>query len=98
MERALLQSLVDFLSYRGPDSHECGMDASIGLGHAMLRTTRQSRGERQPASLDDGRAWITADSRLDGRVELSTELERSARIVQRNAPHSELNPHTERAG
>src|SRR5438477_363057 len=90
MERALLQSLVDFLSYRGPDSHECGMDASIGLGHAMLRTTRQSRGERQPASLDDGRFWITADARLDGRVELITELERSGRIVQPNAPGSEL--------
>ncbi len=90
MERALLQSLVDFLSYRGPDSHECGMDASIGLGHAMLRTTRQSRGERQPASLDDGRFWITADARLDGRVEFITELERSGRIVQPNAPDSEL--------
>ena len=90
MERALLQSLVDFLSYRGPDSHECGMDASIGLGHAMLRTTRQSRGERQPASLDDGRFWITADARLDGRVEFITELQRSGRIVQSNAPDSEL--------
>src|SRR5437667_3524037 len=90
MERALLQSLVDFLSYRGPDSRECGMDASIGLGHAMLRTTRQSRGERQPASLEDGRFWITADARLDGRVELITELEHSGRIVQPNAPDSEL--------
>src|SRR5437016_6182789 len=90
MERALLQSLVDFLSYRGPDSHECGMDASIGLGHAMLRTTRQSRGERQPARLGAGRFWITADARLDGRVELITELERSGRIVQPNAPDSEL--------
>src|SRR5438874_13005733 len=90
MERALLQSLVDFLSYRGPDSCECGMDASVGLGHAILRTTRQSRPRRQPASLDDGRFWTTADARLDGRVEFITELERSGRIVQPNAPESEL--------
>ena len=89
MERALLQSLVDFLSYRGPDSCECGMDASIGLGHAMLRTTRQSRGERQPASLDDGRFWITADARLDGRLELITELERwYYDIISMRAAHS----------
>ena len=72
MEQALLQSLVDFLSYRGPDSHECGMDASIGLGHAMLRTTSESLGERQPASLD-GRFWVAADARLDGRAEFISE-------------------------
>ena len=67
IEQALLQSLVDFLSYRGPDSRECWMDGSIGLGHAMLRTTHESLGERQPASLD-GRFSIVADARLDGRA------------------------------
>src|SRR5258707_2764036 len=89
MERALLQSLVDFLSYRGPDSRECWMDGSIGLGHAMLRTRRESLGERQPASLD-GRFWITADARLDGRAEFIAELQRSGRVVPPNAPDSEL--------
>src|SRR6202521_5399140 len=89
MERALLQSLVDFLSYRGPDSRECWMDGSIGLGHAMLRTTRESLGERQPASLD-GRFWITADARLGARPEFIAELHRSGRVVPPNAPDSEL--------
>src|SRR5437016_11236014 len=69
MEQALLQSLVDFLSYRGPDSREFWMDGSIGLGHAMLRTTNESPDERQPGNLD-GRFWITADARLAGRSEL----------------------------
>jgi len=89
MDQALLQSLVEFLSYRGPDSGHFWMDGSIGLGHAMLRTTLESLGERQPANLD-GRFWITADARLDGRAEFIAELERSGRVVRANAPDSEL--------
>jgi asparagine synthase (glutamine-hydrolysing) len=89
MERALLQSLVDFLAYRGPDSRECWSDGSIGLGHAMLLTTRESLGERQPANLD-GRFWIVADARLDSRAVLIAELQRSSRVVRANAPDSEL--------
>src|ERR1700694_6160828 len=65
------------------------MDGSSGLGHAMLRTTRESVGEHQPASLD-GRFWIAADARLDGRVEFIAELQRSGRVVPPNAPDSEL--------
>ncbi len=89
IDRALLQSLVDFLCYRGPDSRECWMDGSIGLGHAMLRTTHESLSERQPASLD-GRFWIAADARLDGRAEFITELQRCGHVVPPNAPDSEL--------
>jgi asparagine synthase (glutamine-hydrolysing) len=89
MERALLQSLVDFLSYRGPDARGSWMETSIGLGHALLRTTRESNGERQPASLD-GRYWIVADARLDGRAELIAELQRAKRVVHSNAPDCEL--------
>ena len=65
------------------------MDGSIGLGHAMLRTTRESLSEQQPASLD-GRFWIAADARLDGRAEFIAELQRSGRVVPPNAPDSEL--------
>jgi len=65
------------------------MDRSIGLGHAMLRTTRESLGERQPSNLE-GRFWITADARLDNRAELTAELQRSGRAVRPNAPDSEL--------
>ncbi len=89
IERTLLQSLVDSLSYRGPDSRDCWMDRSIGLGHAMLRTTRESLGERQPSNLE-GRFWITADARLDSRAELTAELQRSGGAVRPNAPDSEL--------
>ena len=89
IDRALLQSLADFLSYRGPDSRAIWMDGSIGLVHALLRTTRESLGEQQPASLE-GRYWIVADARLDSRDELLAELQRSRRKVRPNAPDSEL--------
>jgi len=89
MERALLQSLVDFLAYRGPDGRESWMEGSVGLGHAMFRTTRESLEESQPASIE-GRFWIVADARLDSREELTRELQRSGRVVRPSAPDSEL--------
>ncbi len=89
VERALLQSLVEFLSFRGPDSRACWLDGPVGLGHTLLRTTRESENERQPANLEE-RFWIVADARLDARVELVAELKRSGRVVQPNAPDSEL--------
>ena len=88
VEPALLQSLVDFLAYRGPDGRACWAVTSIGLGHTLLRTTRESENERQPASLD-GRHWITADARLDGRTELLDKLALPASSGE-SLPDSEL--------
>jgi asparagine synthase (glutamine-hydrolysing) len=62
---------------------------SVGFGHAMLRTTGESLGERQPASLD-GRFWITADARIDCRAELETKLSSAGWKCRRGAPDSEL--------
>jgi asparagine synthase (glutamine-hydrolysing) len=73
VERGLLQALAHFLSYRGPDGRETWSQGAIGLGHTMLRTTRESQIEQQPASLD-GKLWITADARIDCREELEKNL------------------------
>jgi asparagine synthase (glutamine-hydrolysing) len=89
VERALLQSFADFLSYRGPDARAIWSDGSIGLGHTMLRTTHESAGEQQPACLD-GRLWITADARLDCRSELMAKIERSGRKTGRSTTDSTL--------
>ncbi len=89
IERALLRSLTDFLSYRGPDARESWIDGSIGMGHALLRTTHESKSERQPACIE-GRYWIVADARLDTREQLIAELHRVKRDVQANAPDCEL--------
>jgi asparagine synthase (glutamine-hydrolysing) len=89
IDRTLFGSLVNFLSFRGPDFQECWIDGSVGLGHAMLRTTHESRDEHQPASLDE-RFWITADARLDARAELLEELKSRGRETQPGSPDSEL--------
>jgi len=89
IEPTLLQSLVDFLAYRGPDARESWLETSIGLGHSLLRTTREKNGERQPADLD-GRYWIVADARLDCREELISELQRTKPELRSNAPDCEL--------
>jgi asparagine synthase (glutamine-hydrolysing) len=73
VDRALLQALAHFLSYRGPDARQTWSNGPVGLGHTMLRTTRESQIERQPASLG-GRFWITADARIDRREELKGKL------------------------
>ena len=89
IEPALLRSLVDFLSYRGPDARGSWLETSIGLGHTLLRTTRESNGERQPMSLDE-RYWIVADARLDCRTELIAELQRAKHELNSSAPDCEL--------
>ncbi len=73
VDRALLQDLAHFLSYCGPDARDTWSHGPVGLGHTMLRTTRASQTERQPASLG-GRVWITADARIDCRDELQGKL------------------------
>jgi asparagine synthase (glutamine-hydrolysing) len=72
IDRALLQDLTHFLSYRGPDGRETWSHGSVGLGHTLLRTTVQSKLERQPANL--GHLWITADARIDCRDELRSKI------------------------
>lgn len=88
IERALLESLTDFLTYRGPDAQGVWADRSVGMGHALLCTTHEYAVE-QPASLD-ARFWIVADVRLDGREELIGELKLADREARSNAPDCEL--------
>ena len=89
VEQALLQSLTDFLSFRGPDARNIWMDRSIGMGHALLRTTHESKNERQPLGLEE-RYWIAADARLDAREELIAELKRQKWTAHSDAPDCEL--------
>ena len=85
----LLQALTDTMSYRGPDASGIWHHGEVGLGHALLQTTPESGGERQPVSRDD-RLWLTADARLDERAALIRELRGSGAEVSESTPDSEL--------
>jgi asparagine synthase (glutamine-hydrolysing) len=89
VDRALLRALTDFLSYVGPDDRDTYSNGCVGLGHTMLRTSRESIHERQPGNLD-GQFWITADARIDCRDELNREFEQATPSHRRAATDSEL--------
>ena len=74
VDRDLLERMTHFMTYRGPDAQELWADGFVGLGHALLKTTNESETEVQPLTLD-GKVWLTADARIDGRAPLERELE-----------------------
>lgn len=69
----LLSRLTNYLAFRGPDAQTIQIDQNAGLGHTLLRTTHESKSEKQPLTLD-GEVWITADARIDARAELIQKL------------------------
>jgi asparagine synthase (glutamine-hydrolysing) len=89
IDRALLHRMTDFLAYRGPDAQAVEVEGVAGLGHAMLRTTREAEHERQPATLD-GKVWIIADARIDARDRLARELAARGPAVRPAATDAEL--------
>ena len=59
------------------------------MGHALLRTTHESKNEQQPLGLEE-RYWIAADARLDAREELIAELQQKTEAALSDAPDSQL--------
>jgi asparagine synthase (glutamine-hydrolysing) len=89
VDRDLLGEMTDLLSYRGPDARTIWTSGGVGFGHTLLRTTAEAECERQPLSLD-GRTWIVADARVDGRRDLVAELMAQGREVSCDRPDVEL--------
>lgn len=88
-DRPLLHALTHFLGFCGPDGRQMWSHGSVGFGHTLLRATRESAGELQPASLD-GKIGITADARIDGRSELERKLVLAGQKIQERATDAEL--------
>lgn len=68
-DAGLASAMADSLAFRGPDASKVWTDGMVALVQTLLRSTLESEFERQPASFD-GRVWITADARIDGRADL----------------------------
>ena len=71
IDRDLLTRMTESIAFRGPDARRIMSEGQAGFGHTMLRTT--SDAETQPLTFD-GKVWLTADARLDGRAELIAKL------------------------
>ena len=89
VDRTLLRRMTDYMAARGPDARGVWAAGHVGLGHAMLRTTREAERERQPYGLDDA-LWIAADARIDGREELARRLEAEGCPGARRLPDASL--------
>jgi asparagine synthase (glutamine-hydrolysing) len=74
VDRNLLGRLTGFMAFRGPDAQEIWSQGKVGFGHTLLKTTDESKHERQPFTLD-GQVWIVADARVDARPELIPQLQ-----------------------
>jgi len=74
VERDLIARMTNFLSFRGPDAQDFWIDGNVAFGHTLFRSTCEADTEHQPLTLD-GKVWLTADVRLDGRRDLIAKLE-----------------------
>lgn len=89
VDAALLDRMAGVLASRGPDGTASFAQGPIGLAHALLRTGDAGGDVPQPVSLD-GRTWIVADARIDGRGELVRALRAGGVDASIDAPAAEL--------
>ena len=89
VDKALLKQMNHVTKSRAPDASHVWSAGGVGFGHAMLLIPPVSRDRHQPCTLDD-QVWITADARIDGRVELIRSLRAAGQSVLAQAPDVEL--------
>lgn len=89
VDQDLLCSLTAYLSFRGPDGLAIFAGDALGMGWSYLRIGEEIAAEQQPLSFD-GKVWMVADARLDGRAELLTQLRAAGRVIAADAPDGEL--------
>jgi asparagine synthase (glutamine-hydrolysing) len=72
---AVLQSMTDSVSHRGPDGEGHFIDGSLGLGHRRLAIIDLSPAGQQPMATEDGRFIISYNGEVYNFRELRIELE-----------------------
>ena len=73
VDRAWLETMADFLAFRGPDGREIWISDNVGMCHTLLRISAETDGRAQIASRD-GRLLIAGDVRVDDRETLIAKL------------------------
>lgn len=69
-----LERLANALAHRGPDGGKFVADRSVGLGHCLMRVTREDQYEAQPLHDREANLILVADVRLDNREALASAL------------------------
>ncbi len=70
-----LSPMLATLKRRGPDGSGIWIKGPVGLGHALMVTTPESCGDKQPVVDRTGMFSLTFAGRIDNRTELSAALE-----------------------
>ena len=92
-----LRKFSDALAHRGPHGSGYWRDGPVALGHRLLQSTPESRGERQPLIVGGGSGEravelaLSADLRLDNRSTLASLAGASERAIG-DAPDVTLLP------
>lgn len=89
VDAGLLQRLVDFQKFRGPDAQRLWIGGQVGLGHTLLAANGESVQECQPFHLGDN-IWIAADARVDGRSDVVAKLTAAGQKPPSNVSDAEL--------
>jgi asparagine synthase (glutamine-hydrolysing) len=88
VDRAWLETMAEFLAFRGPDRSQIWINGNAGLCHTLLRTRAEHDNRPQITSVD-GNVWITGDVRIDDRETLFAKLSVPSEILK-NAGSAEL--------
>lgn len=89
VDAALLDRMSGFLASTAPHGSASRVVGPAGLAHALLRTGDVGGDVPQPLSMD-GKTWIVADARIDGRAELVRALRAGGIHAAVDAPAAEL--------
>src|SRR5258708_23976067 len=81
VNRAWLESMADFLAFRGPDALQVSVSGSAGFCHTLLRISAETDHRPQITSLD-GDVWIAGDVRIDDRDTLLAKLPVPTKILK----------------
>lgn len=89
VDAALLDRMAGSLASRGPGGVRSRTLGAAGFAHALLRTGDVGDDVPQPLSID-GKTFIVADARIDGRAELVRDLRAGGIQAEADAPAAEL--------
>lgn len=78
VDPSLLERMLAAIAHRGPDGMGRWIDGPVAMGHAMLHTTPESTGERQPLRDQSLALCLSFDGRVDNREELAAALARAS--------------------